>query len=246
MNSKPYILAFLLLSLHVLLVGQGFKFGGILSTMSGEYQDIREVGYLPGYQIGISTNLIREKPNAKMEFNYVVRGRTISGTQGGIYGDAAVVTIDYTDRLPYFDMPILFTYPFSDRLILEMGPNIAFRMWGKRKGMITQEYSSSQGQDYTLTHDIDASWSDSTKYLNNRPLNNINTEQPKPSRKPVKVLDIGFNIGMGFFITEKSFLSLRYHHGILDAFNNDYAGVGYSTVYEANRSLEFAITFYVD
>ena len=231
-----------------LLYGQvGLKVALNRSNLSQDNYDYTSNSAVNFFQIGLTTKLKRDEPGFRAEFLYSKKGREFSSenTIETSYGSQSYKTT-YTDHIPYFDMPLLFTFPVHELFIIEAGPNFAARLGGKRisKSTFSYYYSSSNSTTVLDFPETEYKYSDKNAFPDNR------EAQPeyedKLNKNLIRRFDVGLNIGCQLFLTGKMTFVARYNFGLTDVVSNNYYNFYTSNLStERHRNLELGLTFYM-
>lgn len=199
------------------------------------------------YQFGLGTAIDKEEPGFRAEFLYSVKGRKFESknTVNTFYGSHTYET-EVEDKIPYFDMPLLFTFPIIKGLIVEAGPNLGIRLGGKRTMKSTTTFDN-QLLGKVFVHEYEETtyrYSDKNAFPVNRDVQP--DEEENLDRRPVARYDLGLNIGLQYFIARKIAVACRYNFGLVDVLNDHYLSLNsdYSNR-DKHRNLEFSINFYL-
>lgn len=232
---------------HLIYSQTGLKFGLNRSNFAQDNLDNTSYNGVLNFQVGITTKMKTFESGFRAEFLYSVKGAEFKSTQTAEFENySQTYEVTQVDRIPYFDMPLLFTFAIYKSLIIETGPNFAVRLGGKRSIKRKQSYhfpltGTQLEHDYS---EVTYKYSDEEVFSNTRDTQ-YETE-PNLSKNLIKRYDIGLNIGIQFFLTNKISVVGRYNYGILDVINDQYFNLSTQrSNYEGNRNLELALSFYL-
>jgi hypothetical protein len=247
MKIKVYLFTgFLFFCAFISNAQTALKLGVNLSSMRPDNIDYTENSNACFTQFGLGTKLKKESPGFRAEFLYSVKGRKMESTNTIItsYGSHTYET-EVKDKIPYFNVPLLFTFPVVKGLFLEAGPNVGLRLGGKRTMKSTVTFDNKQAGS-VFVHNYDETtyrYSDKNAFPNNRLIQD--GDDKNLDRKPIKRYDIGLNIGVQYFLVKRMSLSYRYNFGLTDILNDHYLSLNsINENFDSYRSMELCLNFY--
>ena len=159
----------------------GIKAGLNYATFSG---DVKESNGIIGFAAGGFANIaINEKFAFQPELLFSIQGTTDKSTNS--YSGYSY-TNDYTSRVNYLNVPLMFRFKAAEKFYLEGGPQVGFLLSVKRTDKVTRVV----GNTTTVT------------------------EYSSDNKDDVNTVDFGLNFGAGYDFTKNISVGLRYNLGL--------------------------------
>ena len=174
----------------------GVKAGVNFANMSGTYID-KYKDNVPDYETSGRTGF---HFGAVVEFELsdqiYLQPEILYSTQGFKQSrKLGTKTIDFTQKMDYLSIPVMFEYKISDEFSIQAGPQIAF--------LISSKYDWSEDMNDLLNDD------------------NFESDRDKGLEKTSNGMDFGINFGAEYTMDTGLFFNARYSLGLSNAFKYD-------------------------
>lgn len=191
-------------------INYGFKLGGNLSNLRGDYPTINdpEVSLSNKNKVGFHVGAfleyeINDRFSVQPEFLLSTQGNVVEVVEAyfdDVSNQNERITNSQTTNLTYLNLPIMLKYHITEKFDVELGPQIGFVVGAKSKLGYEDANFPEDNESITINLLQDGTYN----YLG----------ETLEIRSSINRLDYGINLGASYDLTEKIFVQARYYLGL--------------------------------
>jgi long-subunit fatty acid transport protein len=191
-------------------VHYGFKLGGNISNLVGDYPSINDSELSADHKskLGIHLGMFFEH---EINDRFSIQPELLLSTQGNKYeiiesyfddisNSNEKITNTQTTRLTYLNLPIMLKYRLADKFFVEFGPQIGYLVSAKAEF----EYEDANFPEDNESVTINLLQDGTVDFFG----------ETATFKSTINRLDFGLNLGGSYDITEKIFVQARYYYGL--------------------------------
>lgn len=223
-------------------INYGFKVGGNLSNLSGDYPDDPdpEISSDNKSILGVNLGFFLEYGLSR---NFSVQPELLVSTQGGkletkeeyfsnLTNEVERASLTQTTNLTYINLPVMFKYHINDKIDIEFGPQIGYAI--SAKADLDYEDQNYPEDNESITLDLLSDGSDT--FLGQR----------IEWKESFNRLDYGINLGVSYDFTYKLFAQARYYYGLSTIDDNSTFGVDYNSWDLKNSVIQLSLGYKIN
>lgn len=223
-------------------INYGFKVGGNLSNLSGDYPNDPdpEISSDNKSILGVNLGFFLEYGLSR---NFSIQPELLLSTQGSNFEIKEEYFDDFTNQterasltqttnLTYINLPVMFKYHINDKIDIEFGPQIGYVIGAKTNFDYEDENYPEDNESIT----IDLLSDGSATFLGER----------IEWRGTLNRLDYGLNLGVSYDFTNKLFAQARYYYGLSTLDENSTFGVDYSSWDLKNSVIQLSLGYKIN
>lgn len=223
-------------------INYGFKAGGNLSNLLGDYPDIPdpEISTDTKSILGVNLGFFLEYSLSR---NFSIQPEVLLSTQGNkfeikeeYFGDLTNqierASLTQTTNLTYVNLPVMFKYHISDKIDIEFGPQLGYLISAKADFDYEDENFPEDNESITLDLLSDGS----ATFLGDR----------IEWRGALSRLDYGLNIGVSYDFTYNLFAQARYYYGLSSIDDNSTFDLDFSSWDLNNSVIQISIGYKIN
>lgn len=223
-------------------INYGFKAGGNLSNLSGDYPDNPDPEITSDNKsiLGVNLGFFLEYSLSR---NFSIQPELLLSTQGNkletkeeYFGDLTNqierASLTQTTNLTYINLPVMFKYHINDKIDIEFGPQIGYVISAKADFDYEDENFPEDNESITIDLLSDGSYT----FLGSR----------IEWRESLNRLDYGINLGVSYDFTYRLFAQARYYYGLSTIDDNSTFGVDYNSWDLKNSVIQLSLGYKIN